>query len=112
MIVSTGNKTLIETCSVVANEEPVRIELGPTIVLQFEFENIKGAKQNLNLSVVDNVLVIHLQNFNNPLGTASAEPIEIGTYQNQRLFIHFSVHAIGEKTKLLTCSFWKGGQDE
>lgn len=112
MIVSTGNRTLIDTCSVVANEEPIRIELTPTIVLQFEFENTEDEKQKLNLNVIENVLVVRLQNFNNPLGTASATPIEIGTYQNERLFIHFSVNAIGDKTKLLTCSFWKGGRDE
>lgn len=112
MIVSTGNRTLIDTCSIVVNNEPIRVELSPTIVLQFEFENTTDKKQNLNLEVVDGILVVRLQNFNNPLGTAPAEPIEIGTYQNQPLFVHFSIHTMGDKAKLLTCSFWKGEQNE
>ena len=108
MKVSVGNKTLIESCSFVATIEPIRIELSPTVIVQFEFENTEDKQTNLNLNVLDGVLVIHLQNFNNPLGTAPLQPIEIGTYHNQPLFIHFSAHAIGDGAKLITCSFWQG----
>ena len=104
--VTTENRKLIETVSVLATAKPVRIELSRQIIVEFEFEKTEDEKRGLKLSVEDNVLKVHLKNFDGSLGSSTIEPIEIGNYQGKKLYIHFSVHGMGNDIKLLVCSFW------
>ena len=105
-IVKIGNKRLIETVSVLTTET-VRIELAPTLIIEFEFKENDEKKIDISWNVVDGVLKISLFNFSNSLGTSTKESLKIGTYQGHPLYIHFGVHAMGDSVKMLTCSFFE-----
>ena len=107
--VMQGNKELITTISLVTiYETPIEIELFPNVNIKIFFDDDKSKKQRIGLRVLNNVLQVELQNFTNPLGTSTKEPIEIGKIDNKTLFMHFIIHTIGEspKTRLFTCSFF------
>lgn len=108
--VSQGKKTLLTTVSVVMiSGEPVDIKIEPDIIIQIAFVEDKNEKNFISFSIENECLKVKLQNFNNPLGSSTRTPIEIGDINGKKLFMHFIVHAIGnenEKIRLLNCSFF------
>ncbi len=108
--VSQGNKSLLTTVSVVLiSGEPVEIKLQPDVIIQISFVEEKNGKNSISFSIENERLIVTLQNFNNPLGSSTRTPIEIGDINGKKLFMHFLVHAVGndnEKTRLLNCSFF------
>lgn len=108
--VSQGKKTLLTTVSIVLiSGESVEIKIPPDIIIQLSFLENKEEKQSMSFSIENEKLKVVLKNFTNPLGSSTRNPIEIGTIDNKKLYMHFIIHAIGndnEKTRLLNCSFF------
>ena len=57
-----------------------------------------------------NTIRYFCRNFNNPLGTGTSTPIEIGSIEYKKMFINFWITAIGGKnmrTRKLEYTIWK-----
>jgi len=82
--------------------------LGLTFI--FEFLTDKEGKQRLEKeSLSTKVLKLKIFNFNNPLGTGTTKPIEMGTINNRKLYLAFTVYALDKDSlKLFQYTFFMG----
>lgn len=62
----------------------------------FNFNNNEENKnQDLKFTINEDTLTFTCVNFNNPLGTGTKSALEIATFMNKKIFIHFWVVALG-----------------
>ena len=111
MKIKTDEKELLESQTFFA------IGLGETVItfgndqekLKFILDFVqddKDKKISIKWDVVDSkTLKVTLPNWNNPLGTALIEPVEVGTYRKRRLFILFFIKKAGDKGQLREVTF-------
>lgn len=114
MKITTGDKELLESASFLITDlgETV-ISVGDQDPLRFVLNFVEDADGKLDLvsEAVDNkTLRITLTNWNNPLGTTLVEPVEIGSYQNRRLFVTFFICKAGNEgqNRAVTFSLYLG----
>lgn len=92
--------------------KPLKITVDPKakqpVTLIIQFKNAKDTKkQDIHTATTDNTLTITLQNYNNSLGTGTIKPVEIGTFNSDRLWMHFRVYALDDKSdKLFFYTFY------
>jgi hypothetical protein len=108
------NFVLLDTFSMVLiKNKPLKLKIAEDIILIFELIDDKNNKKtSFSTELVDKItLKFKLENFNNPLGASTAEPLLIGDYKGKKLYIHISVYAIGDndldKTKTFVCSLFQ-----
>ena len=114
MKITTGQKELLESASFLATG------LGETVITVGEQEPLRfllnfvedaGGKVEMKWEAVDDkTLRITLNNWSNPLGTTFREPIEVGSYQNRRLFIMLFICKAGDEgqNRAVTFSVYLG----
>ena len=99
-----SNELLILDCGsiiTIHNDASCRFALNinnlATINITISFNKDNSGKRNLSRSVRDdnNSVIIECTNFDNPMGTGTAEPIKILTYQNKAIFLHFWAFLLG-----------------
>ena len=84
-----------------SNNAPCRFVLNinnlATINVVISFNNDNSGKKNLSRSVSDDnsSVIITCTNFDNPMGTGTAEPIKILTYQDKAIFLNFWAFLLG-----------------
>lgn len=112
MKINTGDKELLDTETFLAlelGETVIAIEDGSSEPLRFvlDFVENKGNKDaTLNFNSVDKrTLRATFVNWNSPLGTTLTEPIEVGTYNNRRLFMLFCITKVGQQGELREITF-------
>ena len=71
-----------------------------TINILISFHTDNSGKKDLSRSVceADNSIVIKCTNFDNPMGTGTAEPIKILKYRSKTIFLNFWVFLLGNTT--------------
>lgn len=113
MNIKTDGKDLLESKTFVA------VGLGETVVtigagqemLSFVFDFVQDedkleGKTSMEWAIVDSkTLRVTLQNWNNSLGTTLPKPVEIGTYNNRRLFVLFVVRKVGKEEQIREFTF-------
>ena len=77
------------------------------------FETVSGVPHGIDGKTEGTkILRIKLTNFDNPLGTVTTQPVEIGTSGARKLFLALAASAIGNepegRVRLLTYSFMFG----
>jgi hypothetical protein len=92
-----GSGTVIvssnEDTSIVFGDE------GDFLTLVLKFENDETKEQGMSSEPEgEKKLVLKLKNFNNPLGTGTTAPLEIGKYHNQKLFFSFMIYGLNDGT--------------
>ena len=89
------------TGSVVAiNDEPVKFSLAEGFVVVFRFvhsDNQDGRHRRAD--VIENELVFTFVNYEDQLGTANSERVELGTIAGARIFMNFALFFIGESAR-------------
>ena len=114
MKITTGGMELLESTSFIAiGLTETVITVGDQEPLRFLISFVEEAngKVDVNFAAVDNkTLRITLNNWNNPLGTALVEPVEVGSYQDRRLYVLFLIHKAGNKgqNRAVTFSLYLG----
>jgi hypothetical protein len=118
--IKSGTATVLGSGTFITfNEDPVEIDFGvvqggtgPLKVI-FEFTKDKDSEGPVLKSEVvetNKILKLILINFDNDFGSGTIKPLEIGTYENQKLFIGFRVHTMANgESKTLHYTFYKNG---
>lgn len=77
-------------------DESINFELTPLVkvILRFVQDN-EVKEQKMDFKVVNNNQIeILLTNFNNSLGTGNAEPLELATIDNKKIYFNFVVYSL------------------
>lgn len=75
----------------------------------FEFKNDSGTPRLQGEALSTTTLKLMLYNFDNPLGAGTNNPIEVGTLQNRKLYITFTVYAFNPSSvKTVHFTFFLG----
>lgn len=103
MQVSSGPCDVLGSGTVISYlSNPIEIRLpGLGLIFKFQDEPEKEGGSTISGRVVEpSTLELTLINFKNPIGSGSGAPMEIGSRDNQRLFLHFRVYQLvgGDKT--------------
>ena len=76
--------------------QPIEIIIDD-LKFEFVFEDIKESEQVAKPELVnDKHLRIVFTNFNNSLGTGNVEPMLIGSYNNQNLYLSYRIYSLGD----------------
>ena len=99
--------TVVATGTTISfNNEPIAITYGPPedrlkLIIEFT-EDEKNKELKVDYKTTDpQTLRVICTNFDNPLGSGTLKPIEVGTISRRKLYIHFRVYplnAISDKT--------------
>ena len=114
----SGNCELIDSHSVILfdSNEPVEIEEifndQFKIRIQILNERNETGEQTIQINVdqKQNLIKYKCFNFDNVLGTGTNKAIEVGVLGNKKIYIHFWIYAMGERSSLtrkLEYSIWK-----
>lgn len=107
--VKQGNLTIIRSGSVLVYNDVTTLILEGNYIINFKYED--GAAddpQKFDIKPNDNGIDIVLQNFNNPIGSATAKPIPIAKQGDKIIYIAFAVYRIGT-AKMLHYNISVGG---
>ena len=98
-VTSVGSRDVLFTLS-----ERVKVRLVFTI--------IDNKNQEMTIQINERgELEFTLQNFDNPLGTEFNEPIEIGTWQGRKLFLHARVLGLkGTNNRVVLYTWYLGNR--
>jgi ABC-type sulfate/molybdate transport systems ATPase subunit len=77
-------------------EESINFELSPQVKVILRFVEDKEVKeQKMDFKVINNNQIeILLTNFNNSLGTANVEPLELAIINNKKIYFNFVVYSL------------------
>jgi hypothetical protein len=95
----SGDKEIFKKGTVITfDDKGITFKINEIVVkLLFEKDaSIKEPSMKAENSEDAKILTLRLLNFENPLGTATAKPLQIGTIKGRTLFLNFSVHSIGD----------------
>lgn len=85
----------------------VTMDASFSFLLVLKFEDTDENQHRLEQNVSENTITLTCINFNNPLGTGTTVPIELATFNGKKMFIHFWVYALGDKSlKKVVYSFY------
>lgn len=114
--VFSENKEIMASGSVIAfKNEPITLKVFDSdqqvLILRFCFtKNADSSKTRLLTSINDNILTFTFENFNNPLGAGTVEPVDIATYNGKKMYIHLRVTPLSNSdTTLLYSVYLEGG---
>ena len=103
-----GNKEVVySTGLIMPNNEEAQVDLvfsGERISLGISFREENGPQKNtsrIDAKVVNGQLRLTFVNWNNPIGTATTEPMELGTLKDGRsVFLMVATWSIGTTMKM------------
>ena len=95
--VKQGNLTVIKSDSIlVYNGETTILTIDGNYIIRIDYEDGSADDpQQFSITPNDEGIRIVLKNFDNPLGTASGEPILIAKQGETKIYIAFAVYRIG-----------------
>lgn len=112
-----GNFELMESNSILYydSDSPIELEMvfsnQLSITIKFVVEKNDSEKTDLKIDVdtEKNIIVYKCVNFNNPLGTGTTKPVEIGKIGGKNIFVHFWLYAMGKDSvsRKIEYSIWK-----
>jgi hypothetical protein len=115
MTVTYGDQTLLETSTfIVPGLGMTKVVLGggtESLTFLLNFETIADKPLNLHSKPVDNrTLSLTFTNWDNVLGTGLLQALQVGSFNNRKLYLLIFVRKIGGKgdQKLVTLSFYTG----
>lgn len=118
--IKSGSATILGSGTFITfNEDPVEVEFGmvqggagPLKVI-FEFTkdgDSEGVVLKSEVIEPNKILKLILVNFDSDLGAGTIKPIEIGTYDGQKLFLGFRAHTMtNSESKTFHYTFYKNG---
>ena len=113
-----GNYELIDSRSVILFDSEIPIQIEEVfnskfkIILRFISQKDDAGIHNIqvNVDIQNNIIEYKCMNFDNPLGTGTNKPIEIGTISGKKVYVHFWLYALGGDngvSRKLEYSVWK-----
>ena len=112
MRIETGGWDLLKTETFLAvglGETTIAIDEGPEtirFILNFVETEDDEKASSLRWDPIDSTaLRLTLTNWSNPLGTTLMEPVEVGTYDNRKLFALLFVQKAGAEGQLRSITF-------
>ena len=91
-----GSLNVIQTGSLMTSDELLAITMDNEYTISFSFcEDSTVKEQKIDIGTEQNGIVFKLYNFNNPLGSAIAKPIEFAKKNGKPIYISFCVYSIG-----------------
>lgn len=115
--ISSGDFELISSNSIIYYEKelPIDIDLlfNDLTKISIRIANVKDetGKRNLqiDLNAKENKIEYKCMNFNGSFGTGTSKPIEFGTMDEKKMFIHFWIYEMGsnDNVRKIEYSIWK-----
>ncbi|MGE6376588.1 DUF6864 domain-containing function [Peribacillus muralis] len=98
-ITSGGAHVLMSGLVIQFNGQPIEMNLDLPdfpLTLELDFANQENSTaQSINAQTKgESTLSLMFYNFNNPLGSGSGKPVQLGTYQNKFIYLNFRVFSI------------------
>jgi hypothetical protein len=107
-ITTGGLDVVISGTVITANNKDLQFQLA-NLNVTFNFLSDGSTPRLGTLTTAGATLNIPLHNFDNPIGTGTTQPLEIGTLQNRKLLLSFMVYTHGpESTKTVHYTFMVG----
>ncbi len=99
---------------VLTNTDPATMTLGKgpeALTIVFTFLTEEGVKQMIRSSLEgQHKLILTLINFNNPIGTGTNSPLEIGMLEQKKLYLSLMVYSLdGSNMRVMHYTFWLYG---
>lgn len=115
MKIKSGNYDILYSGTFIqVTGEPVEMTFSDKntnlLVFMFKFiddKNIKGQVTNFNL-LTKHSLEITFINFNDSLGIANTEILELGTLNNRKLFLNYRIYSLQNLGKTVHYTFYQG----
>jgi hypothetical protein len=110
--ISSGGAEIISSGTIIQfNRKPIEINVQ---LLDFSFKCILNfenkfdtKEQSLKATAEMSTISLTFFNFNNPLGSGSSEPINIGTYEDKFIYLSYRIYSLNEQSdKTLHYSFY------
>jgi hypothetical protein len=102
--ISSGGAEIISSGLIIQfNKKPIEInvqlpDFSFTCVIKFE-NKLENKVQSLHAEAIPpSTLSITFFNFNNPLGSGSSEPLNIGSYKNKSLYLSYRIYSLSENS--------------
>lgn len=112
--ITTAGYEVINSGVVTAfNNEPICIQLpnesGTPFKLTFCFLKDQSIKNHRIKAEApnNNEVIVKLTNFNNPLGTGTARPVNFASFDGKQLYVSFYVYVVGESVSTLYYTIYK-----
>jgi hypothetical protein len=109
--VASGSSEVVASGSVISFKgDPVTVTFGPPddrLQLSFEFKDNPGAKDlRVEQLVEGSHMRLLLTNFNDPLGSGSSHPIQLGAIRERALFLNFRVYSLREADRTVVYTLY------
>lgn len=107
MKIQVGCYDVLEAgCITSINGQDIVFTLNENMKARLRFLSSESEKQSVNASIENKELIIKLTNFNNPLGTELASPIEVGTFNDKKLFLHLRIQGMTKSKNRVVFYTW------
>ena len=111
--INVGNKTVIDSGSIVTSEKSVRIKFTGDFEFEFRFKDDiddKSARAKIVGEQNSKIAILEIINFNNPLGqmTTTPMPFASNAKTNLTMSVNFAVYILGTGTVLHYTFFEEG----
>lgn len=94
--VRIGGKIVIDSGTCVAMEDnSLFFDFADDFKIRIAFCGDGSKEMKISSSVQENVLVVKLTNFNNPLGSTNADLLRLGTLNRHVVYLSFALYRIG-----------------
>ena len=107
--VKQGELTMVHSGqALVSNNDTTTLIIDGSYHININFiEDGDDKTQGLSINPISNGVDVDLKNFNNPLGTATTNPIAIAKQNNQTIYLALGATSIGT-TRILTYCIYIG----
>ncbi len=106
-----GSEILDSGTIVLVRNQGVRFVFEQGFVVNFDFESGDASQANdIQGSVINNELHLKFTNFQNVLGSANREPLELGKIGAEKVMLNFAITGVGDKenfSRIVSYTFWK-----
>ena len=96
--IKNGNLSLISSESLLIDGQPLTITMDNDYTIKFSFvDDSTNTEQKVDVETNNSGVEFVLKNFNNPLGTGIAKPVEFAKKSGKAIYISFCVYGILSK---------------
>ena len=102
-----GFDVLSAGCIMSIDGQDIVFTLSAEMKARIRFLSSQESKQSVKAKIGEsNELQIELTNFNNPLGTELAKPVEVGTYNGKKLLLHLRIQGMSKSKNRVVFYTW------
>ncbi len=117
--VHSGNYSLVDSNSIILFDPNIPLEIEEMfddsfrVTIRFLIEKDDanpGQHISVNVKTDTNTVEYLCLNFDSPFGTGTVKPIEMGVFNEKKIYIHFWIYLLGQHDKVsrkLEYSIWK-----